>query len=291
MLAAAAIVTPAAGAVQAKTPGPQAASLVESPNSTAVSTQPLVDAQAKVDAKQFLNARRILNTALSAGNLSSQDTSAAKELLNTINRTVVFSPQRFSTDEHADSYVVKSGDRLAKIAAQNEVATELLMRINNIADARRLRAGQTIKLLKGPFHAVVSKSKFTLEIFLGDPTSKSAVYITSFEVGLGKDDATPKGTWMVQPQSKLKNPAYYSPRGEGVISADDPKNPLGEYWIGLEGIDGEAIGKKSYGIHGTIEPESIGKMESLGCIRLKNQDVEQVYEMLVEGKSTVVVTD
>ena len=88
---------------------------------------------------------------------------------------------------------------------------------------------------------------------------------------------------------KLKNPTYYSPRGEGVIQSGDPKNPLGKFWIGLSGIDGHAVGKESYGIHGTIDPDSIGKMASMGCIRMRNEDVAVVYEMLVEGKSLVTV--
>jgi lipoprotein-anchoring transpeptidase ErfK/SrfK len=89
----------------------------------------------------------------------------------------------------------------------------------------------------------------------------------------------------------VKNPVYYSPRGEGVIEADDPANPLGEYWIGLAGVEGDAVGKESYGIHGTIDPTSIGRMESMGCIRLKNEDVAVLFSTLVEGKSTVLVVE
>ena len=77
----------------------------------------------------------------------------------------------------------------------------------------------------------------------------------SFPVGLGRDDSTPSGIWLVEPHKKLKDPTYYSPRGEGVIEAGDPKNPLGHRWIGLTGIDSHAVGKSSYGIHGTIEPD------------------------------------
>ena len=43
------------------------------------------------------------------------------------------------------------------------------------------------------------------------------------------------------------------------------------------------------GIHGTIDPNSIGKQESLGCIRMRNEDVAIVFEMLVDSKSTVTV--
>jgi lipoprotein-anchoring transpeptidase ErfK/SrfK len=45
---------------------------------------------------------------------------------------------------------------------------------------------------------------------------------------------------------------------------------------------------KSYGIHGTIDPNSIGKAESRGCIRLRNQDVEEVYDMLAVGSEVTI---
>ena len=87
------------------------------------------------------------------------------------------------------------------------------------------------------------------------------------------------------------NAARFCTTSEGVIEAGDPKNPLGQFWLGLAGVDGHALGKTSYGIHGTIDPDSIGKQASMGCIRMRNEDVEQVFELLVEGKSTVTVKD
>ena len=44
----------------------------------------------------------------------------------------------------------------------------------------------------------------------------------------------------------------------------------------------------SYGIHGTIEPDSIGKNESRGCIRMLNSEVEEVYDFLVIGSEVKV---
>ena len=138
---------------------------------------------------------------------------------------------------------------------------------------------------------MVYKSRFMMDIYLGPALEKGGMYVTSFPVGLGKDDSTPTGAWMVEVGKKIKYPTYFSPRGEGVIDADDPKNPLGEYWIGLTGIDGHAVGKASYGIHGTIDETSIGKMESMGCIRMHNADVEWVFDLMVEGKSIVLIKE
>jgi lipoprotein-anchoring transpeptidase ErfK/SrfK len=254
-------------------------------------TGSLADAQAKLDAGDFLAARNMLNASLSSGKLADADVKAAKLMLNKVNDTVIFSPRKFASDTVTSTYDVKMGDRMDRIARQYEVTTELLMRLNNITDPRKMKAGANLKVVTGPFSAVVDKSDFVLEIWLGNPGEAQSMYITSFPVGLGKDDSTPTGTWVVEPQKKLKNPTYFSPRGEGVIAADDPDNPLGEYWIGLSGVDGHASGKQSYGIHGTIRPDSIGKQESMGCVRLINDDVAKVFEMLVEGKSTVLIRD
>lgn len=255
------------------------------------STAPLAEATAKKDAGDLLGARRILNAALTGGKLSSTDSDAARKIISDLNQTIVFSPKRFADDEFGGTYSVQSGDVLQKIAEKHEVPWELLMRLNGMTDPRRLRAGQTIKVVHGPFNCVVSKSRFTLDVYLGPAAQPGSLYITTFPVGLGSNDSTPTGTWLVEAGRKLKNPTYYSPRGEGVIEADDPKNPLGERWIGLTGIDGHAVGKASYGIHGTIDESSIGKMESMGCIRLKNADVEWLFDLLVDGKSSVVVRE
>ena len=56
-------------------------------------------------------------------------------------------------------------------------------------------------------------------------------------------------------------------------------------------MDGQAVGKESYGIHGTIDPASIGQKKSMGCIRLLDDDIKLVYDMLVKDKSTVTVVE
>jgi LysM repeat protein len=254
-------------------------------------TGSLTEAIAKKNAGDLLGARRMLNLSLLSSRLSAGEAETARRTISEVNQTVVFSPKRFPDDEFGGTYSVQTGDVLQKIAAKHEVPWELLLRLNGMTDPKRLRAGQTLKVMHGPFNVVVSKSRFTMDIYLGPPGQTGSQYITSFPVGLGKDDSTPTGTWQVEAGRKLKNPTYYSPRGEGLIDADDPKNPLGERWIGLTGIDGHAFGKASYGIHGTIDETSIGKMESMGCIRMKNADVEWVFDLLVDGKSIVVVKE
>ena len=268
------------------TPGQSASGVPDSPKNPGAI---ISEATTLFDKGKFLEPRKLLNDALQSGALTGDDLKSAKQLLNQINSTVVFSARKFPDDPSGGTFTVPPGGVLEKIAKSHDVSPQLLMRINGISDPRRLQAGQNLKIISGPFNALVNKTDFTIEVWMGEPGGKQSMYITSFPVGLGKDDSTPTGTWAVS--NKLKDPTYYSPRGGGIIAAGDPKNPLGEYWIGLTGTDGHAVGKSSYGIHGTIDPSSIGKQESMGCIRLRNEDVAQVYEMLVAGKSTVTVTE
>jgi lipoprotein-anchoring transpeptidase ErfK/SrfK len=81
---------------------------------------------------------------------------------------------------------------------------------------------------------------------------------------------SPVGTFSVV--SRVTNPTYYRP---GKVIGPGAGNPIGTRWIGLS--------VKGFGIHGTDDPRSIGFAKSHGCIRLRNQDVEQLFEQLRAG--------
>jgi lipoprotein-anchoring transpeptidase ErfK/SrfK len=261
----------------------------DEPRLASSSAGPLADGKAKLDAGELLAGRKLLNAALIGGQLTPGDAATAKKLIAEANKSLIFAPRRFNDDPYASGHPVANGENLQKIANKYSLTPELLLRINGLSDARKLRAGASIKVLEGPFHAVVTKKTFTIDLYLGSPGEKNALYVTTYGVGLGKDDSTPTGTWLVE--QRVPNPKWWGARGLAPIEAGDPKNPLGKYWIALTGIDGKAEGQQSYGIHGTIEPETIGKQASMGCIRMRNEDVAMVYEMLVAQKSIVIVRD
>ncbi|MEZ0266953.1 MAG: L,D-transpeptidase family protein [Phycisphaerae bacterium] len=251
----------------------------------------IAQGKALIDASKLVEGRRLLNEALVGGQLSDADADAAKALIGQANQTLIFSPTRITGDTYVTGYTVQSGDKPGKIAAGHDVTWDFLGRINGIADARKLRAGATIKVVRGPFHAVVSKSKYTLDLYLGSPGEKGSMFVRTFKVGHGKNNSTPTGSWMVTPQNKLKNPKWWGTADEPAKEADDPQNPLGEFWIGLTGTGGEAVDKQGFGVHGTIDPDSIGKQMSHGCVRLVNADIQMLYEVLIEGKSTIIIKD
>jgi lipoprotein-anchoring transpeptidase ErfK/SrfK len=70
--------------------------------------------------------------------------------------------------------------------------------------------------------------------------------------------------------------------------ADDPANPIGEHWLGIEGVEDANSALLGYGIHGTVDNDSIGHDRSLGCVRLLADDVALVWETLAEGSSVEI---
>lgn len=63
-----------------------------------------------------------------------------------------------------------------------------------------------------------------------------------------------------------------------------PDNPLGSHWLELQ-----RGGKKtSYGIHGTNDPDGVGSEVSLGCIRMRNEDVGELFRLLPQGAQVIL---
>jgi len=107
-------------------------------------------------------------------------------------------------------------------------------------------------------------------------------------VGLGEKGSTPDGNFIVKKGSKLTNPPWTNPRTGEHFDANDPKNPIGKFWIGLEGV-GDSSTCTGYGIHGTIDPDSIGQQRSMGCVRMGAEDIAMMFELMGEQLSTVKI--
>jgi len=166
------------------------------------------------------------------------------------------------------AYVVQPGDTLQSIAEKFQVPWQLLAKINGV-DPTQLPLGAELKVVPGPFDVVIDLDEFLLTLYV------QGRYAGRFRIGVGQEQSTPVGEYVVQ--QKLENPIYYGP--DQQIAADDPTNPLGERWIDLG---------NGFGIHGTNNPESIGKAESRGCVRLSPADVADVYDILSVGSRVVI---
>lgn len=128
----------------------------------------------------------------------------------------------------------------------------------------------------------VDKARATLKAFDG-----SDRMVAFYPASIGSPDRpTPTGTLKVTSSHELPtyryNPEYKFKNVKSKKPFDikpGPNNPVGSYWIGLSA--------QGYGIHGTAEPDKVGKSASHGCVRLTNWDARGIGENVKRGTPVV----
>lgn len=234
---------------------------------------------------RIIEARDGLNETLSMPMNNVQRT-VIKQKLSGLADEWLFSRSIFPRDRLCSRYKVVSGNLLSSIGKEHKVPWEILMKVNKISRPELLKAGETIKVIHGPFHVRVYRSTFKMDLYL------QHTFVRSFNVGIGRPGReTPTGLWRVKRGGKMISPKWTDPDTHKTYTAKDRDYPLGSRWIALEGISGEAQGRRGFAIHGTKIPEEIGIAGSRGCIRLYNVDAILVYSLLKQGLSQVEVVD
>lgn len=239
--------------------------------------------------REPLRARAELTRIIDSRTLSGDDLAKACAAVNAVNDTLLWSSALTPGDLTCTAYTVKKGDTLSQIAKRNDVQADwrVIMRMNGLRNERDVRVGRTLKLPTTAFHAEVSKRDYRIYLYAGEGPNR--VMVGAYDVGLGEFDSTPTGMFMVRPRSKLINPEWRNPRTGEYYFPDDPKNPIGERWVGLVGVEQANSGIKGYGIHGTVDPASIGQQASMGCVRMLPPGLDITYELLTEPNSTILI--
>lgn len=124
----------------------------------------------------------------------------------------------------------------------------------------------------GSVHIVINKTTNQLKLYQHGTLRKV------YPVATGKTESqTPEGTFQLI--TKFIKPGWKNIPG-GV-----PENPLGERWLGLK-VKGDQ--GRTYGIHGTNRPASVGTYVSNGCVRMYNRDVRELYRLVPEGTRVTI---
>jgi LysM repeat protein len=179
-----------------------------------------------------------------------------------------------------ESYTVVANDSLWKLSnkvfpARFGQSPEVgLLRIVNALKSDNLRVGQVLKVPVDPLRISVSMAHHGLTAFVGETA------VAAYWIGLGKESRTPRDTFVVE--VKQEDPAWFN--GSRTIPFGDPENVLGTRWMGFKAKEGAT----GFGIHGTAHPESIGKDESMGCVRMRNAEVEELFEYVQRGTRVTI---
>ena len=139
---------------------------------------------------------------------------------------------------------------------------------------------------------VVDKSEGVLKVYSGEVPAEDDVerrnnrLVAAFPVTMGsKQYPLPIGKWKATTYAFLP-PFNYDPALLQNAKSDKelklppgPNGPVGVAWLDLT--------KEHYGIHGTNEPQTIGRAESSGCIRMTNWDVLRLARMMKPGFTAI----
>ncbi|MCX8128791.1 MAG: L,D-transpeptidase [Clostridia bacterium] len=119
---------------------------------------------------------------------------------------------------------------------------------------------------------------FQPDTFITRATYKITINTGTRTLTLYKD-----GKWFKSYPVAVGKPSTPTPKGNFTIvnKAYKPGGPFGERWLGLN--------KPGYGIHGTNNPGSIGKAVSNGCVRLYNNDIIELYNLVPIGTAVTIM--
>lgn len=172
-------------------------------------------------------------------------------------------------------YSVQSGDTLTSIARKHQTSIGFIQELNHKTNDK-LRVKETLKIIPQNLKIEIYKKSFFMVVYLDN-----GLYYQSYEVCLGKNNCTPIGSFSIK--TKEKNPAWFYTDEQGLsirIPYGDKRHVIGTRWMGFD--------YQGIGIHGTIDPDSIGKNMSNGCIRMRNEDVERLFDLVAFGTPVTV---
>ena len=236
-----------------------------------------LEEDAKGNSAQLERARALFQKALDSGHLPTPLETNCLSKLNELTARLILDSKSACTEPKAEFHKVESGEVVEKIARKFKVTQGQIKRINHLNDKLSVRVGQNLKMLQGETVYKVDTDKLTGTLYI------DGVFIKRFPVGIGPGNATPKGTYLVE--NKLINPDWYYDGKK--VPFGDPKNILGSRWMGMAnsatGSNGAGLG-----VHGTALPDSVPGRESKGCVRMHNEDIEELYDFMPQGGKVVI---
>ncbi len=183
---------------------------------------------------------------------------------------------------------------LELVAEKSHSHPELIRRLNPDVNWTNLAAGTVLKIPAVEYPAPVDKATFAVIHLAGkflEAFDAQTNLLAHFPCSIAANvEKRPVGELHVVVIALNPNytfdPELFPESAEAktldhkLILPPGPNNPVGVAWIGLD--------KTGYGIHGTPNPEQVGRTESHGCFRLANWDAEYLSQLVWVGMPVLV---
>ncbi|MCE9544834.1 MAG: LysM peptidoglycan-binding domain-containing protein [Planctomycetia bacterium] len=194
--------------------------------------------------------------------MSDRQREQLNDLLDQVSGTVIYS-RRWRAAE--DTYRVVGNERLQDIATQCNVPVGLLAKINGLnPDRPELRPGQELKIIRGPFQAVINVPKRTLTLVVNNR------YAGRFPVALGPEFTQLEGRYTIAD----KQAAHVKYQGQR--------------YLGLTAADGAGAAAPPLAIVGMTDPGTAESGQAKGLIVVTPQNAEDLYDILSQGSSVTI---
>lgn len=263
---------PAAGVVE---PVPSPPTVVESPPAVperqpAAFAAAWADAHEKLAAARYAEALSLLSTWYDDPSLGPEETHRLEELLGQLAGTVIYSQE----DHLLPPHIVAPGENLRDIAASLNVPWPVLGKINGVDAPGRLVPGEPLKVISGPFDAVVSLSRRRLSLQL------KGNYAGSFTVVVGRQFESHVGTSLpVKRVRRAQRPAAAPVAATAVAQAaheeeqSPPKQILIEGGLVIEAAD---------------DPAAVAESAAAKSLVVSSRDLDELVDILGEGSRVFV---
>lgn len=199
------------------------------------------------------------------------------QYLEPISANLFFSstPYEGESTGFVQRYTFQSGDNLGDVGRRFGMSVEYINILRGRApDDGLIHAGTPLKVFnvkQSGYTLHVDKSGYFCDLYIGD------IFAKRYPIGHGAiGSETPSGTSHISNRSP--EPSWTPPGSSVMLSYGHPDHIIGRYWLAID----PKIGEAGLGFHGfTGQGPATGGMYSNGCIRMQNDDMEELYQIMV----------
>jgi LysM repeat protein len=228
-----------------------------------------VAAQGALDRGELAKALEILSDWNGDPSLTPSEAADVKELLSQLAGSVIYEGP--PAHRLAPKHVVQNGETLPSIAGKYNVPWQLLAKINSISDPNAVTAGQVLKVVPGPFSAVVDVSKRQMTLMLDN------LYAGVFPLDLDPSVTIEEGEWRVE--QKQLTPALGGMYGAPGAATEDRSLLL---------VNQTTPASATAIVRGPGNPDPVSAAPRDRVLRLSAADVADVFDILSEGSKVTI---